>query len=98
MCISCGVSVGKKNARRCDLDEETIETLKMKVDLLENENTMLKEMAGSPLLSVKEQRAARQVLQCRRQAVLATRRVIMTMMSNFLARNQFCYRRTNHYL
>ena len=26
----------------------------MKVDLLENENTMLKEMAGSPLLSVKE--------------------------------------------
>ena len=44
----------KKNARRCDLDEETIETLKMKIDLLENENTMLKEMAGSPLLSVKE--------------------------------------------
>ena len=44
----------KKNARRCDLDEETIETLKMKVDLLENENTVLKEMAGSPLLSVKE--------------------------------------------
>ena len=44
----------KKSVRRCDLGEETIEKLKMKIDLLESENTMLKEMAGPPLLSVKE--------------------------------------------
>ena len=44
----------KKSVRRCDLGEETIERLKMKIDLLESENKMLKEMAGSPLLSVKE--------------------------------------------
>ena len=44
----------KKSVRRCDLGEETIERLKMKIDLLVSENKMLKEMAGSPLLSVKE--------------------------------------------
>ena len=44
----------KKSFRKCGLDKETIESLKMKIDMLENENIMLKEMAGTPLLGVNE--------------------------------------------
>ena len=44
----------KKSFRKRDLDKETIESLKMKIDMLENENIMLKEMAGTPLLDVNE--------------------------------------------
>ena len=44
----------KKSFLRCDLGEETIERLKMKIDFLESENKMLKEMMGTPFLSVKE--------------------------------------------
>ena len=98
MCISCGVSVGKKNARRCDLDEETIETLKMKVDLLENENTMLKEMAGSPLLSVKEREGSTTCSSVSTTSSSGDEKGDYDHDEQFLARNQFCYRRTNHYL
>ena len=85
----------KKSVLRCDLGEETIERLKMKIDFLESEN-MLKEMMGTPFLSVKERDAARRVIQSQQQAVLATRRVIMMIL--LLIWSQLRHRRTSIYL
>ena len=58
----------------------------------------LKEMAGSPLLSVKEREGSTTCSSVSTTSSSGDERVIMTMMSHFLARNQFCYRRTNRYL
>ena len=69
----------------------------MKIDLLENENIMLKEMAGTPLLSVKERDGSTTCSSNSTTSSSGDEKGDYDHES-FVVWNQFCYRRTNRYL